>query len=271
VGGIAAVDARLTAAFGQSETRITCRLSAETPLELRGPFRGALAGHSKFFLRNATAGIFGGDCYSVEILAGAGCRTEVTSSSATKVFAMPGSGANVRLNIQALAESFLVWGPHPTILQSGANLTQTSKVVVDQRATVLIAEVLVLGRLARGEVCSFHRFESSLSVERPGESFPLFEERYSLAGAQNLGPSLGGKAVIATVFGLGVQIGPAIERLRECAPPDSLAGFSELPNGAGLVARELSSSLSDGVRFCEQVIAIVVSAAGRSLGAPADD
>jgi urease accessory protein UreH len=265
VGGIAGIDASLTAAFSETGGGTACCLKAEAPLELRGPFRGAPMRLSKYFLRNTTAGVLGGDRFSVQVLAGNGTRVQVASSAATKVFAMPRGGASLDLKIEALPGSFCVWGPHPTILQAGADLTQATSIVVHGGAALIAAEVLVLGRLASGETCRFRRFESSFSVSGPTQPSPIFEERYCLHSEQDLGPSLGGNGAVASVFALGIDVGPAIDHLRRCEPPDSLAGFSALPNGAGLVARQLSSSLSAGVRFCEEVIAIVVASSRAAM------
>src|SRR5690606_33003427 len=134
------------------------RVRGVGPLELRGP----LGRPKRYYLRNVTAGVFGGDCYAVEAHCTAGVVARVESSSATKVFRMPAGEAVQRTVLRAEAEARLTWGPHATILHADAALRQETRVVLGPGARVLLAGSVVMGRLAAGECFAFRAFETAL-------------------------------------------------------------------------------------------------------------
>ena len=146
----------------------------------------------------------------------------------------------------------LVWGPHTTILQEGSDLRQDLRVTLAPAACVILAEVLVLGRLARGERCSFRRFQSDLVVSNGTRE--LYEERYVLEPGATLGAALRGQGVVVSVYGLGAIADDAGERLRALVSDNPCVGVSSLPNSAGLVLRGLASSLSAGAALAEQAL-----------------
>ena len=185
------VHARLEAHFTPSGARVV----TESPLELRGPFYRDAA--RSYFLRNVTAGIFAGDAYRIDATAEAGSTVRIASSSATKVHAMPSGHASLEVNLLAEPGSTLVWGPHATILQSDSDLRQGLDVSLASGARVLLAEVLVLGRVARGERCAFRRFESELTVSDGCRM--LYEERYVLTPGKPLSEALAGYGAVVSI------------------------------------------------------------------------
>lgn len=231
----------LDACFAQRGVRTRSR----APLELRGPFPGA-----SYFLRNTTAGVFGGDAYAAGVTARAGSAVRVAGSSATKVYAGNGreSSLTVRLAVEPGAK--LIWGPHATIVQAGASYRQQTALDVAAGGRAVLAEILVLGRLARGERFEFERLESSLDVTLGGA--PVYSEAYCLAPGPDLVASMAGRGVLASVYAVGFDCEDAAAGL-ECAfADDALAGWSRLPDGAGLVARCLAPGLSHAQRLVER-------------------
>ena len=211
-----------------------------------------------YYLRNTTAGLFAGDSLDVRIEARSGARVQVASSSATKAFATPAGSASMRTTLVAEPGSLLVWGPHATILQAGASYTQTTDVLLHAGAIVLAAEVLALGRLASGERNAFRRFENDLSV-RDDRGRLLYAERYVIGEARDLSTSLAGRGAVGSVYalGAGVEAGEALEASGALSG-EALAGWSLLPNGAGLVVRMLAASLSEGQAFVERCLRLLV-------------
>jgi urease accessory protein UreH len=173
------------------------RIRSQPPLELRGPFPG-----TGYFLRNMTAGIFGGDAYKVVIVAEAGSTTRITSPSATKVYAANSRPASLDLQLTVESGATLVWGPHATIIQAGANLDQRTAVTIAPSGAALLTEVLVLGRLARGERYAFERLSSSLDV-RDSTSRHLYSEACTLSPDEDLATTMAEKGVLASVYALG--------------------------------------------------------------------
>jgi urease accessory protein UreH len=280
-----ALRGRLDASFAPADDGVRASYSATSPLELRGPLHGADS--TLYYLRNVTAGVFGGDCYDVRLRTESGARVQIASSSATKVFTMPGGDASYDTHLHAELASVLVWGPHAAILQTGASFRQSTRIHVEPGAIILVAEVIAFGRLATGEQYAFHRFENELVVysaaaagamnraptkpESDENCAPVFEERYTLVPSLVLTPlsaggegsakpgvrlpdALGGHGVLATVHALGVPAS-LLPSLNPVIDATLLAGAGALPNEAGLVARALCNSLSEGMTFVEGCIA----------------
>jgi urease accessory protein UreH len=223
-------------------------------LELRGPFRGKAG--ALYYLRNITAGVFANDRYEIDLTALPGADLTITSSSATKVHAAPSGTALSATILHAKTGSRLTCGPTATILQQGSAFSQTTEIEIEEDSIVLVAEVIALGRLARGECLDFQRFESNVLVRRGDEA--LYEERYVLTPDDSLLLSLGGKGVLVSVYGFGVDAVRAIEALEDRQlSGESLIGFSALPNDAGVVVRALSVSLSDGMALTARALAAI--------------
>jgi len=238
-----ALDARIGAAGA--------RVRAKAPLELRGPFPGA-----SYYLRNTTAGVFGGDVYEVDVTSAAGSTVRVASGSATKVYAGNGCQSSLAVRLTVEPGATLLWGPHATIVQAGASYRQATAVSVARGGRALVGEVLVLGRLAYGERFDFQRIESRLTVTLDGA--PVYNEAYSLRPGRDLVASMARRAVLASVHAIGFEATEAAPQLERALAGESLAGWSELPNGAGLVVRGLCDALSAGQDLVERVMALGV-------------
>ncbi|HWC29566.1 MAG TPA: urease accessory protein UreD [Dehalococcoidia bacterium] len=218
------------------------------PLELRGPFGGgALPG---YYLRNTTAGILDGDCLDVVVTVESGAAVQVSATSATKVYA-GASSLDVRLRVEPGA--LLVWGPQTTILHAASAHRQTTRLEVGWRA--VIAEVLVMGRLARGERYQFERFDNRLEVRRPESCEPAYRESYSLTPGPDLAASMGGRGVLASLHAVGFESSMVSKRIEAILDGEGAeAGWSELPNDTGVVVRALSDSLSRAQGLLERLV-----------------
>ena len=224
-------------------------VSARGALELRGPLPGA-GGCARYFLRNVTAGILGGDDYSVRLQAEPGSRVQIASSSATKVLDMPAAGACSSAFMLVEAGGRLTWGPHVSILQRGAMLRQSTTIHLSQGASAIVAEVVVMGRLAREERFDFRSYEAELSVRGCGRE--LYREHYEIVPGADLSSAMAGCGALASVYALSLEPDPGLgEGLEAMTSRAELAGWSSLPNGCGFVAKSLHHSLSSGQAFVE--------------------
>src|SRR5262249_30815133 len=135
-------------------------------------------------------------------------------------------------------------------------------------------EVLLPGRVARGEIHAYDLYRADTEACRPDGAL-LFVDLLRLRPAEGNGPRslglLGGSDVVATLH-VVTQRAPApelVELLRRAlAGPDVLAGVSELPNGCGVSARivgptskTVRAALTDGWNAARLVL----------LGAPVPD
>ncbi len=119
-------------------------------LRVRCP--GAAAAELEAVLVNTAGGIAGGDCFDLAMTAGAGARLIVTSAAAEKVYRALGPPAAIDLRLAVEDGGALTWLPHETILFDGARLRRCIDVDVGIGATILMAECVVFGRSAMGEV-----------------------------------------------------------------------------------------------------------------------
>ncbi len=256
----AALRGELTARFDGDGV---ARVHASGPLELRGP----LGASGLYYLRNVTAGVFAGDSYRTSVHCEAGGRARVESSSATKVYSMPSGRATVGVDVCAEAGSRVVWGPHATILHSGSALSQDTNVTVHAGARVVIAETLVMGRIAAGQRFDFTDYESSFVVhDAAGE--PVYTEAYRLEPGTDLEAAMGGVGALTVVYALGAVEADAGEGLNALCAGRPLAGWSALPNRCGVVLKALTPSLSTGLQVAREAIEVLDVGAGLRASSP---
>jgi len=98
-----------------------------------------------------SGGIVGGDRLRLGVAAGSGARATVITQAAEKVYRSAGQTAEIGVAIEAGADAALEWMPQETILFDGARLRRATAVDVAAGARLLCGEIVVFGRLARGE------------------------------------------------------------------------------------------------------------------------
>jgi urease accessory protein len=191
-------------------------------------------------------GILEGDRYDIHVELGPGASAAITTAAATQVLCMPGGDARQGIALRLAPGSRLTWLPEPLILFAGARFTQATRVELASGARLALLDVLVPGRLARGEAYQFERYESRLEVCDPGGRC-LVAERAVLAPRRgNLAaPGMFGRT---PVLGSLYLLGNTIDAERWCAWVDERCGgalaAAILPNGAGLLVRALGSAPS---------------------------
>jgi urease accessory protein len=119
---------------------------------LRVRFPGARAHNLEAVIVNTAGGIAGGDHFDVAIAVEEGARLAVTTTAAEKVYRTLGPVAGVDLRLTVNAGGTLVWLPQETILFDRARLRRTIEVDVAEGGRLVLAEAVVFGRTAMGEV-----------------------------------------------------------------------------------------------------------------------
>jgi urease accessory protein UreH len=162
-----------------------------------------------------------------------------------------------------------------TILHARVRLDQAVDLLVHpgasavSGASAVYLEVLVLGRLARGERLAFHRYTNTTIIRRP-DGAPLFEERFALepgVDAAGIDVAMGGAGVLGTLFLLG-DAGRDLPPIEESA--GRYAGATRLPGGAGILVRTVGDRAEDIVAFLETVAAAAPLAPAAGLDDEAD-
>ena len=197
-------------------------------------------------------GILAGDHYDLRIALGDGAGARVITAAATQVYRMPQGEATQAIQLQLGAGSRLEWLPAPTILFGGARFTQTTSVTLGPGARLALLDVLVPGRLARGEVYQFERYAARLEVRDAAGRLLLAERalleprRHTLTAAGLLGAT----PVLGSLYILGDRVDAACDCARVARRADGLSGLSVdlgaavLPSGCGMLVRALGTTAS---------------------------
>ena len=126
-----------------------------------------------------TGGFVQGDVATMNVTAHDGACVHLTSQSATRAYRCETAPIRQQLALEARGDSLLEWWPDPLIPYAGCSLDQTLALTVDERATVLLADCWLAGRVARGEVHQYARLALTTTAERPDGSL-LFRDALRL-------------------------------------------------------------------------------------------
>lgn len=217
---------------------------------------------------NTGGGMAGGDEAAFAFAAEAGAAVTLTTTAAEKIYrgaAADGAAAETRVTVELSlgVGARLEWLPQETILFDGARLGRTLSAEMAGDAELLMAEMLVFGRLAMGETMGSGRVADRWRIRRDGRL--AYAEDLVLAGdvAGLLDrPALGGGARASASV---VMVSRGAESLVEAARA-ALAPHEAVTSGASgwnglLVVRALSPSP-------ERLRAAIVALLSALRGAP---
>lgn len=182
-------------------------------------------------------GILAGDRYDLRVTLGQGAEAAITTAAATQVYRMPALHAEQSLELRLDAGARLRWLPEPTILFGGADFRQETRVLLGAGARLALLDVLVPGRLARGERFAFRRYASRVEICDAGGRL-LAAERFALEpGRQPLDVAgvLAAQPVAGSLYLLGDTVDAAAGVAALARRPG--LGATALPGGAGLLVR----------------------------------
>lgn len=119
-------------------------------------------------LVNTAGGLAGGDAVEVSVALGPGARACVCTPAAEKVYRSLGPETRVSARLDVASGAVLEWIPQETILFDGARLTRRLAAHLAPGATLVMAEMLVFGRHARGEALHAGALLDAWRVHRGG-------------------------------------------------------------------------------------------------------
>ncbi len=217
---------------------------------------------------NTGGGMAGGDRVAFAFAARAGAGAVITTTAAEKVYRGAEAGGEeaetrVDVTLSLGAGAALDWLPQETILFDGARLARSLSAEVAPDADLLMAEMLVFGRLAMGERIAAGRLADRWRIRRDGRL--VFAEDLALDGAMaDLldRPALGdGARAAATVLLVSRDAEAKCDEARDrLAGHDVTAGASAW-NGL-LVVRAISPSPE---RLRAAIVAVLSGLRGRAL------
>ncbi|MDH2352083.1 urease accessory protein UreD [Bradyrhizobium sp. SSUT112] len=172
---------------------------------------------------NTAGGVAGGDRFDIEITAADAARLTLTTAAAEKVYRAPGQTAELNIALKVAAGAHLGWLPQETILFDRARVHRSFDIALDETASLLLCEIVVLGRIAMGERMEQGEFVDRWRLRRGGKL--VFAETIRLDG--NIGAKLGRSAVAKGGAAIGTALivpgdEALIERIREAS--ESFAG-----------------------------------------------
>jgi len=243
VGTVGLLQVELEALDGK--TRIK-DLFSRVPLQVQKALYldPALPGMAFLTLMNPTGGILQGDRLRIDVHANAKSLVHLTTQAATKLYRMEQNYATQTVNIQAEEGTYVEYLPDPVIPFQGSRFYQEVTFQVHEEATLLFWEILLPGRVAMGESFAYELYASKVTALDQRQRLLLLD---TLLLQPRLRPLkrkglLGDKEVLGSFYILTrkPKARELAGRLHEVLQEEgNLGGASELPTGAGVVARVL--------------------------------
>lgn len=209
------------------------------------------------YLMNAAPGLFAGDDWQISVQLDKGTSLYLTDQSATKVHRMAiGSAARTGYDLSVGENATLELVPEPSILYGDAALEQDITVKVHPTSQLFLSEMIIPGRLARGEIYQFQYCFSRLQVYTQTDDL-LCADTQRLLGKQNpfrddkLFAALPVLANLIVILPM-VDLSSLMTELTAIGQRQAIvAASSPLPNCNGLLIRvmaETTSSLKHYIR-----------------------
>ena len=195
------------------------------------------------FVQSPTGGVAQGDRLDIDIAVGEDALAHVSTQSSTKVQSMRHNYAAADTVLSVEAGGHLDYVPEPTILHADARYCVDLALDLAADATAAVGDIVVPGRLARGERFDFERYLSR--VRGVGPEGLLFEDATHLVPGEDA-PGSPGVLGEFTVYGSLFVVAPDDDTAAlsdalhaAAAGGEARAAATELPNGAGAVVRAL--------------------------------
>lgn len=204
------------------------------------------------YIMNAGPGLLAGDDLQVVVEVCDRASLYLTDQSATKVHSKPhaASPAQMTHTLTVGRQAYLEYVPEPIIFFPDAALKQKTQITLHPQGRLFLSEVVVPGRLARGEFYEFEQFDSHLQIKSP-EGTLRFVDRLKLPGKSNPFrdhaflsdyPILGSFIIIAPEIDLA-SFFQSVEDI-DISSNTLQFGSSPLPNCHGLLVRAMSTQTS---------------------------
>jgi len=137
------------------------------------------------YIMNSSPGLLAKDNLRLALKLDAGTRLYLTDQAATKVHSMPvGDKAKTCYFIELGDKASLEFECEPLIFYANSALEQSIKVKLHPTAQLFISEIIVPGRLARGEFYDFQYYFSRIEVSTPSGEL-IFADIMQLDGKLN--------------------------------------------------------------------------------------
>jgi len=211
---------------------------------------------------NTGGGVAGGDSYAVSLSLSEGAAVEATTPSAERIYRSLGPAAAIVTKLTLEPGARLFWLPQETLIFDGARLKRRLEIDASGEAEFIIAETLVFGRLAMGEIRIDASVRDSWRVRQDGRLVFADETRIEHAGAALERKATGaGARAVSTIVASAPNIEARLPDLRavlESARSGVESGASAFD---GLIVARLLGASSERLRAA--LVASIVALGGR--------
>lgn len=247
--------------LGQS---IVAHQYATHPMRVSGVFRldRDEADCAYLYSINTSPGLLAQDHLSLSLNLAANTKMYLTDQAATKVHAMPQIKTKAITNWQISVETgaSLELVPEPVILFTDAALEQTTEIILHSHAALFWSEILVPGRLARGEYYDFRHYHNRFEIySHQGELW--FRDAIRLVGKNNPFKQhdlFAAKPILANLILVQPQIDLAkLEQTANLAAvnyKELTIASSILPENKGLLIRVMATKTSPVKQYINYVL-----------------
>ena len=164
-----------------AEGGVTRRRRVAEQGSLRVRFPGAARDALESMLVNTAGGMAGGDRFAIDLAVGPDAELLVGTAAAEKIYRSHGPATEVAVRLAVAAGASLRWLPQESILFDRARLSRRIDVALEEGASLVLAEAVVLGRSAMGETVEEGELSDRWRVHLGGRL--VFAESLRLSGA----------------------------------------------------------------------------------------
>ena len=206
------------------KTRLTSMFQ-EGSAKIRVP-RDGEGGGLEAVLINTSGGLTGGDRLRWDIVAAGGATLTLTTQACEKVYRSSHGEAQVCASLQVAAGARVNWLPQETILFDGGRLERRLEVELEEGASLLALEAVILGRRARGETVRTGLFRDRWRIRREGALIHAEESCFEGPFDAYFGKpaSLGGNSAFASILLASDAAGELLGEARNCIAQHEVAG-----------------------------------------------
>ena len=222
------------------------------PLRLSSIFRleGATTNRAYLYSINTSPGLLANDVVTTSLYLAENTKLYFTDRDATKVHPMPKVDNQATIDNQIVLENnaSLEWFPEPIILYRDSVLEQKTQIKLYPQAKLFLTEIILPGRLARGEYYDFKHYSNRLKIV-DAEDKILYIDAMHLLGQTNLFqndrlfaslPIMGNAIAILPEVDLSLLI-EAIKSTSLISDRNIETAITILPSENGIAIRALAS------------------------------
>jgi urease accessory protein len=265
-GGLQRGDGAVELAFARrGATSRVSRLYQRAPCRVQFP-RAEPDQPALAMLLNTAGGLTGGDRVALAVTAEAAASVIVTSAAAEKIYRSLGPDCAVDVGLDVEAGAWLEWLPQETILFAGSRLRRNITARIAATGRLLAAEMLVFGRVARGERWTDGALRERWRVERAGDL--AWYDAMRLDGDMIDKPAgFAGAEAFATALYVGADAENHLPLARELTEDATCRAGATLVNGI-LLARFLGAAAMVRAALARYIGGLRHAAAGLLAQAP---